>query len=112
MQARSSERAGCSTLIPDVQGSFRAIGEARVIEFGGSPVGARYRWWNYVASRVELIDEAKRLWLSDDRPLPPGETEFTPLPADDERELTLLAPGASAGTEIPAEAAPEAAAVA
>lgn len=100
------------TLIPGVQGSFRAKGGARVIEFGGAPVGARYRWWNYIASRVELIDEAKRLWLRDDRSLPPGETEFTPLPTDDERQLTLLTPGASGRTEFQANADPEEAAVA
>ena len=100
------------TLIPGIQGLFRAIGDARVIEFGGTPVGARYRWWNYIASRVELIEEAKRLWLSDDRSLPPGETEFTPLPADDERQLTLLTPGAGAEIAFLTASAREAAAVA
>jgi hypothetical protein len=59
-------------------------------------VGPRYKWWNFIASRVELIEAAKRRWLNDDRSLPPGESEFTPLPADHERPLQLLRPGASA----------------
>lgn len=83
------------TLVPDALGAFRAKTEAKVIEFGGAPVGARYRWWNYIASRVGMIDAAKSRWLADDRSLPPGETEFTPLPADNERQLQLLVPGAS-----------------
>ena len=88
------------TLIPGASGSFRAKSSAEVIEFGGEPVGPRYRWWNYIASRVELIEAAKQVWRDDSRPLPPGETEFTPLPADDERVLQLLQPGASAAIAL------------
>ena len=94
------------TLVPGASGSFKATTAAEVIEFGGEPVGPRYRWWNYIASNVEMIDAAKEKWRADDRPLPPGETEFTPLPADDERELQLLQPGASAAVKIqPSKAA-------
>jgi redox-sensitive bicupin YhaK (pirin superfamily) len=93
------------TLIPGAVGSISAPDGGEVIEFGGEPVGPRYRWWNYIASRVELIEAAKRRWLDDNRSLPPGETEFTPLPADDERELQLLSPGASIGLPICADEA-------
>lgn len=96
------------TLVPDALGAFRAKGMAKVLEFGGEPVGARYRWWNYIASRVALIDAAKAKWLAGDRSLPPGETEFTPLPADHERELQLLVPGASSEVSQSATEAAEA----
>ena len=84
------------TLIPGSSGSLRAKTTTEVVEFGGASVGPRYRWWNYLASRVELIEAAKDAWRDNGRRLPPGETEFTPLPADDERVLQLLQPGASA----------------
>jgi redox-sensitive bicupin YhaK (pirin superfamily) len=84
------------TLVPGAFGSFRTKSPSEVVEFGGAPVGPRYKWWNFIASRVELIEAAKRRWLNDDRSLPPGESEFTPLPADHERPLQLLRPGASA----------------
>ena len=84
------------TLLPVSSEPFHAKGACELVEFGGAPVGPRYKWWNFIASRVDLIEAAKRRWLRDDRGLPPGETEFIPLPADDERELQLLLPGASA----------------
>ena len=93
------------TLLPVSSGSFRAISACELVEFGGAPVGPRYKWWNFIASRVELIEAAKQCWLDDGRPLPPGETEFIPLPADDERELQLLRPGASAEFAEPADRA-------
>jgi hypothetical protein len=86
-----------ATLVPGAAATISAPDGGEVIEFGGEPVGPRYRWWNFIASRVELIEAAKRCWLDDNRSLPPGETEFTPLPANDERQLQLLSPGANVG---------------
>ena len=83
------------TLIPGASGSLRAKSASEVVEFGGAPVGPRYKWWNFIASGVDLIEAAKQRWADDNRRLPPGETEFTPLPGDDERPLQLLSPGAS-----------------
>jgi redox-sensitive bicupin YhaK (pirin superfamily) len=55
----------------------------RVVLIGGEPLGHRFIWWNFVASRKEQIVQAAQDWA--DQPNPrfpqvPGETEFIPLP--------------------------------
>jgi redox-sensitive bicupin YhaK (pirin superfamily) len=51
---------------------------------GGEPIdGPRFVWWNFVASRKELIDSAKLAWRAQDRSrfaAIPGEVEWIPLP--------------------------------
>lgn len=53
---------------------------ALVLMFGGAPIGDRLVWWNFTASRAELIDEAKRRWAAGEFAPVPAETEFIPLP--------------------------------
>ncbi|CAM2148142.1 Pirin-like protein CC_3178 [Pararobbsia alpina] len=54
---------------------------ARVMLFGGDPLdGPRLIDWNFVASRRELIDEAKQAWREQNFPRVPGETDWIPLP--------------------------------
>jgi redox-sensitive bicupin YhaK (pirin superfamily) len=48
---------------------------------GGDPLGEHRRiWWNFVSSRPERIEEAKKLWRAQGYPKIAGETEFVPLP--------------------------------
>ena len=63
----------------------------RLMLLGGEPVGERKIWWNYVSSRPDRIEQAKRDWTAaaqDGFPeggpftLPPGEHEHIPLPDD------------------------------
>lgn len=66
-------------------------GDARVLAFGGAPVGPRYLWWNFIHSSRERLDAAKAAWRAGAMPLPPGDTEaYTPAPPDDGRPLHLL----------------------
>ncbi|MBI1366560.1 MAG: pirin family protein [Alphaproteobacteria bacterium] len=67
---------------------IQARTDSRIMLLGGDPVGPRLIWWNFVGSSERLIDEAKTNW-SDAAgagfkgtafALPPGETEFIPLP--------------------------------
>lgn len=88
-------RGSLVTLVSGAAGWFRATAPTELIEFGGVPVGPRYKWWNFLSSSLDLIEAAKEAWRQDSRPLPPGETEFIPLPADEDRPLQLLHPGAS-----------------
>ncbi|WOB45502.1 pirin family protein [Thermoleptolyngbya oregonensis NK1-22] len=53
---------------------------ARCIVIGGEPVGPRQKWWNFVSSRPERIEQAKRDWRDWKFPEVPEETEFIPLP--------------------------------
>jgi redox-sensitive bicupin YhaK (pirin superfamily) len=55
---------------------------ARLMLCGGEPLdGERLVWWNFVSSRRERIDEAKRAWKAGEFALPPDDDqEFIPLP--------------------------------
>ncbi|MBD2461854.1 pirin family protein [Oscillatoria sp. FACHB-1407] len=53
---------------------------ARCIVIGGEPLGTRYKWWNFVSSRPERIEQAKRDWRECRFATVPDETEFILLP--------------------------------
>ncbi|WP_305042762.1 pirin family protein [Geoalkalibacter sp.] len=59
-----------------------ATEDSRLVVIGGKPLGKRTVWWNLVASRRELIEQAKADWKNGRFPQVPGETEFIPLPGD------------------------------
>jgi redox-sensitive bicupin YhaK (pirin superfamily) len=54
--------------------------EARCVIIGGEPVGKRQKWWNFVSSRSERIEQAKIDWKEGRFDKVPTETEFIPLP--------------------------------
>ncbi len=55
---------------------------SRVMLLGGAAMdGPRHIWWNFVSSRKERIESAKRAWAEGQFPKVPGdEVEFIPLP--------------------------------
>lgn len=55
-------------------------GPARVMAFGGSPVGPRRIWWNFVASSEERIEAAKADWAAHRFDEVPGEHGRVELP--------------------------------
>lgn len=59
---------------------------ARCIVVGGEPVGERHKWWNFVSSRLERIEQAKRDWQEGRFGQVPQETEFIPLPEEPNRK--------------------------
>lgn len=87
----SRARAGQVILVEPGESSVRAIESARLFAFGGSAVGPRYMWWNYMHSSLERIEAAKADWREGRVKLPAGDTEsFTPCPPDDGRPLVRL----------------------
>ncbi|MES2960675.1 MAG: pirin family protein [Pseudomonadota bacterium] len=63
--------------------TLSATQAVRVVLIGGEPLGARFMWWNFVASRKEAITEAAQAWAvqpNDRFAQVPGEREFIPLP--------------------------------
>ena len=60
----------------------RAGTAARVVTFGGAPVGQRHIWWNFVSSSKERIEAAKADWAGRRFAPVPGETERVELPGD------------------------------
>ncbi len=67
-------------LAPDTAVEVNAQTEARCIIIGGEPLGDRYKWWNFVSSRPERIEQAKQDWQADRFAKVPQEIEFIPLP--------------------------------
>ena len=59
----------------------RAGTTARVMAFGGAPVGRRYIWWNFVASTETRLEQARADWAAGRIPAVPGETERIAAPA-------------------------------
>jgi redox-sensitive bicupin YhaK (pirin superfamily) len=61
--------------------TIRAVTAARVMLLGGEPADApRHIWWNFVSSKLELLEQAKADWQQGRFAMVPGETEFIPLP--------------------------------
>ncbi len=58
-----------------------ADGPLRLAVLGGEPLGQRFVWWNFVASRRDSIDRAADAWAAGRFDPVPGEREFIPLPA-------------------------------
>ena len=57
-----------------------ALQNSRIAMIGGTPLGKRYMWWNFVSSKKERIEQAKSDWRDGRFRMVPGETESTPLP--------------------------------
>ena len=55
--------------------------DARVIVIGGSSVGPRHIWWNFVSSSEARIERAKQDWAEMRMGSVPGDDEFIPLPS-------------------------------
>ncbi len=74
------EQYRLAILEPGDQIRVSATAAARCIVIGGEPLGTRYKWWNFVSSRPERIEEAKADWRDCRFASVPDETEFIPLP--------------------------------
>jgi redox-sensitive bicupin YhaK (pirin superfamily) len=55
---------------------------AHLMLCGGAPMdGPRHVWWNFVSSREDRIQEARRAWKAGEFTLPPGDQgEWIPIP--------------------------------
>jgi len=69
-------------LRPGILPLLTSQGGARLMICGGAPMdGERHVWWNFVSSRRDRINEAKRAWRAGEFALPPDDRdEFIPLP--------------------------------
>ena len=66
---------------PDHKITLAAKTDARIAIIGGANPGMRHIWWNFVSSRRERIEQAKRDWGQGRFAKIPGdEDEFIPLP--------------------------------
>ena len=69
-------------LAPGHKPVLRSRSGARLMLCGGAPMdGKRHVWWNFVSSRPDRIEEAKRAWTAGEFRLPPDDRdEFIPIP--------------------------------
>lgn len=66
---------------PDRAVSIAVAPGTRLVMLGGDPLdGERHIWWNFVSSRPERIDEAKRAWRDGSFAQVAGEPDIIPLP--------------------------------
>ncbi len=83
LSARGSaiEALSMAVLSPEPGITVTATQDTRLIVIGGQRLPTRHIWWNFVSSRPERIEQAKRDWVSGGFPTIPGdEEEFIPLP--------------------------------
>lgn len=69
-----------NVLTPDKPVVLTAQSDARLVLIGGEPLGERHIVWNFVSSRSERIEQAKKDWREGKFAPVPGETEYIPLP--------------------------------
>lgn len=70
-----------AVLAPDVSVDVVADGPARLMSFGGAPVGKRFIVWNFVSSDRDRIAAAEAAWRAHDWPEVPGDPERIELSA-------------------------------
>ncbi len=84
-------RAGTMAVFDDdARPDLIATENCRFVLIGGAPLGQRFIWWNLVASSRERIKQGRDAWQhaidagfeKTHFHLPPGETDFIPLPDD------------------------------
>ena len=59
---------------------IRGLENSRLMVVGGDNIGPRQIFWNFVSSRPERIEQAKRDWRDMQFAMVPGDDEFIPLP--------------------------------
>ena len=85
VQTGTSEVHGPGAMLmldKDEEVTLYAEAPARVMLFGGAPLGGqRHIWWNFVSSSKDRIERAKQEWKDGKFGLIPGDDqEFIPLP--------------------------------
>lgn len=64
----------------DARITLTAKDDTRLMVLGGTSLGARHIWWNFVSSSKERIEIAKRDWAAQQMGKIAGDDEFIPLP--------------------------------
>ncbi len=76
------EQHRLAILEPGTSVDISAETEARAMVIGGEALGPRQKYWNFVSSRAERIEQAKRDWKAQRFAQVPKESEFIPLPSE------------------------------
>ena len=84
LDGQSFSATQLAVLEPKAEGTLSAMTKCRVAILGGEPLeGPRHMLWNFVSSRVELLEQAKANWVARRFPLIPGDSdERVPMPGE------------------------------
>jgi redox-sensitive bicupin YhaK (pirin superfamily) len=82
LDGQSFERGRLLVFKPATQVVLAAVSRARLMLLGGTSLGPRFLWWNFVSSSKERIEQAKVDWKAGRFPGVPGDPEFIPLPEE------------------------------
>ena len=80
VDGQSIEQHRLAVLNPGQAAEITATTAGRCVVIGGEPLGTRHKWWNFVSSRHDRIEQAKQDWQNGLFGQVPDETEFIPLP--------------------------------
>ena len=80
IDGRIVEPAQLAVFEPGKEAVLESKAGARALLFGGTSLGPRRLWWNFVSSDLARIEQAAADWKAGRFPSVPGETEFIPLP--------------------------------
>jgi hypothetical protein len=70
-----------AVLKPDMATQLTALSDSRCMLLGGDALdGPRHLWWNFVASSLERLEQAKDDWRNGRFAMVAGDPEFIPLP--------------------------------
>lgn len=73
-------RHNMAVIPTDATPLLSACSDCHLALIGGEPIGPRRMNWNFVASTLQLIDQARQRWTAQDWPTVPGETARIELP--------------------------------
>lgn len=82
LDGRPLEQHRLVTLAPNQPVEITASSSGRCLVIGGDPLGTRHKWWNFVSSSRDRIEQAKQDWQNCKFGQVPDENEFIPLPND------------------------------
>jgi len=80
MDDRTLDAGVMAVLRPGAELSVTAEAPSRMMVVGGTSLGPRHLYWNFVSTSPDRIERAKRDWREGAFPPVPGDAEFIPLP--------------------------------
>lgn len=81
----NQQEVGQCTMVVGKDMVIDALDTAQVMLLGGTPIGERYIYWNFVASSEEKLEKAKQDWANG----PGKNNRFPKIPGDDKEYIPL-----------------------
>jgi redox-sensitive bicupin YhaK (pirin superfamily) len=95
------EQRRLAIIEPGTSVDISAAADARAMVIGGEALGSRQKYWNFVSSRPERIEQAKQDWKDQRFPQVPEESEFIPLPSEPNQDSSSQSPSARSNKTSP-----------